>query len=126
MRAMMKMIPIGCGLLIAAAFGARAADSQTVPTEGVACDGRAANIVAGDGDRVAYGTSGDDFVVLPVGVPYYSGGGSDVVCNEQGEVEAVIVPDSTGPAERPTTPAKLPDLTTEEEQLSGAMWDGAS
>jgi len=92
---MRKLLPVilvvVVGGLAILATGAGAAGGEA---DGVAlaetCAGEIANIRAA-GEEVI-GTPGDDYVVLGPGAVYESGGGTDVICDKDGNVEAKIVP----------------------------------
>jgi hypothetical protein len=63
------------------------------------CDGKAVDVYATSDDSATRGSEGDDVVVFTEGAWYQSGGGTDVVCNAEGIVEAIVHTDDAGPSE---------------------------
>lgn len=88
-------------------------------TSATNCGGAEPNVQPDGVVNALYGTSGDDFAVVPDSLPYYSNGGTDTICDTSGNVIAVVVTDELEPISPPTIPDVVPDLTTLDEQESG-------
>ena len=100
-----SMLVTGVGALVSSSSAA----SQPAPRQPatIMCGGYPVNVVVSS-TGVFLGTPGDDYVVVQDGMPFYGGGGTDTVCNAQGEIMAIVLNDDEGPTVPPADPNPIP------------------